>query len=100
MTWKIKGREITVDHSTTPDRSSFILDVKIIIPAITAFLQFFAWGAIAAFFPLYAVDCGVTNPGLFFSAMAIMMIIGRMFGGRIMDTCNKEKFIVNASFLQ
>ena len=94
MTWKIKGREITIDDSATPDRSSFILDVKIIIPAIIAFLQFFVWGAVAAFFPLYAVDCGVTNPGLFFSAMAIMMIMGRMFGGAIMDTCNKEKFIV------
>jgi predicted MFS family arabinose efflux permease len=93
MSWKIKGREITVDQNTSPGGSGFILDLKIIIPGITAFLQFFAWGAVSAFFPLYAIDCGVTNPGLFFSAMAIMMIAGRMFGGRIMDTCNKEKFI-------
>jgi predicted MFS family arabinose efflux permease len=92
--WRIKGREIAIDQSAAPDRSSFIIDLKIIIPGVIAFLQFFAWGAVSAFFPLYAVDCGVTNPGLFFSAIAIMMIIGRMFGGGIMDTCNKEKFIV------
>jgi predicted MFS family arabinose efflux permease len=93
MSSKIKGREITIDHNTASDGSGFILDLKIIVPGTTAFLQFFAWGAVSAFFPLYAIDCGVTNPGLFFSAMAIMMIAGRMFGGRIMDTCNKEKFI-------
>jgi predicted MFS family arabinose efflux permease len=94
MSWKIKGREIAADHNTASDGSGFVLDLKIIVPGITAFLQFFAWGAISAFFPLYAIDCGVTNPGLFFSAIALMMIAGRMFGGRIMDTCNKEKFIV------
>jgi predicted MFS family arabinose efflux permease len=93
MSSKIKGREITVDHNTASGHSGFILDLKIVAPGITAFLQFFAWGAVSAFFPLYAIDCGVTNPGLFFSAMAIMMIAGRMFGGKIMDTCNKEKFI-------
>ena len=26
--------------------------------------------------------------------MAIMMVAGRLFGGKIMDTCNKEKLIV------
>jgi len=47
-----------------------------------------------AFFPLYAIQCGVTNPGLFFSATALMMVAGRMFGGKILDTCDKERFIV------
>lgn len=95
MLIKIKGRAVAVEQQSASTQSSLILDVKVIVPGVTAFLQFFAWGAISAFFPLYAVQCGVTNPGLFFSAMAIMMIVGRMFGGRIMDTCDKEKFITS-----
>jgi predicted MFS family arabinose efflux permease len=94
MSWKVKEQETTIDRTVTPARSAFCLDPKVIVPSITAFLQFFVWGALMAFFPLYAIRCGVSNPGLFFSASAIMMVAGRMFGGKIMDTCNREKFIV------
>jgi predicted MFS family arabinose efflux permease len=74
-----------------------LINLKIIAPAFTTFVQLFVWGSVSAFFPLYAIQCGVTNPGHFFSAMAIMIFAGRMFGGKIMDTCNKEKLI--AAFL-
>jgi MFS family permease len=94
MSCKVRGQEIAIPYKATPAHSTFFLDLKIIVPGIPAFLQFFVWGAVMAFFPLYAIRCGVTNPGLFFSASAIMMVAGRMFGGKIMDTCNKEKFIV------
>jgi hypothetical protein len=67
------------------------LERKIVAPATTSFLQAFVWGALIAFFPLYAIQCGIMNPGHFFSAIAIMMIAGRMLGGRIVDTHNKEK---------
>jgi len=43
------------------------------------------WGALTAFFPLYALDCGVANSGLFFTAIAIMFILGRVLGGKILD---------------
>jgi hypothetical protein len=70
------------------------LERKIVAPATTSFLQAFVWGALIAFFPLYAIQCGIMNPGHFFSAIAIMMIAGRMLGGRIVDTYNKEKIIL------
>jgi predicted MFS family arabinose efflux permease len=94
MYWKLKGEETAVPQKDSPAHSTSIINLKIITPAITAFLHLFVWGALSAFFPLYAIQCGVTNPGLFFSAMAIMMVAGRFFGGKIMDTCNKEKFII------
>jgi predicted MFS family arabinose efflux permease len=34
----------------------------------------------------YAIECRVTNPELFFTAMAVVMIAGRAAGGRILDT--------------
>jgi predicted MFS family arabinose efflux permease len=94
MYWKLKGQEIAIPQQDSAAASATILNLKIIPPAITAFLHLFVWGALSAFFPLYAIQCGVTNPGLFFSAMAVMMVAGRLFGGKLMDTCDKEKFIV------
>lgn len=94
LSWRTKGQKVSVPQKNSHDNSISFLNLKIITPAITSFLQFFVWGAVMAFFPLHAVRCGVANPGHFFSAMAIMMIAGRLFGGKIMDTCNKEKLII------
>ncbi len=87
------------EKSATPSQESsggntFPFEPKIVVPALASFLQYVAWSSIAAFFPLYAVRCGVANPGLFFSAMASMMILGRIFGGRIFETWKKEHIIL------
>jgi MFS family permease len=63
-------------------------------PATMAFLGSIIWGAVTAFFPLYALKHGVANPGIFFAAMALTLILGRGFGGRIMDLYSREKVIL------
>jgi MFS family permease len=78
----------------TPLEKGPIIDRKMITPSITVFLQNVVWGSLMAFFPLYAVQCGVGNPGLFFSAIAVMLIAGRILGGRILDNYNREKIIM------
>jgi MFS family permease len=94
LSWKLKGQEIvTPDKSVAGDNNLFF-DLKIIPPALTSFLHNFVWGALVAFMPLYAIKCGVTNPGLFFSSIAVMFIVSRMLGGRILDTYSKEKIIL------
>jgi len=67
---------------------------KIAVFAVMSSLQSFVWGALQTFFPLYAIQCGVRNPGLFFSANAVMIITSRILGGRILDNCSKEKIIL------
>jgi MFS family permease len=52
------------------------------------------WGAITAFLPLYAVEQGVTNPGFFFAAYAVTLIVSRSLGGRMLDLCNRERMIL------
>jgi len=52
------------------------------------------WGALTAFFPLYAINHGVTNPGLFFTAYAIVLIFARILGGTILDVYGREKVIL------
>ena len=56
-----------------------------------SFLANTIWGAVTAFFPLYAISYGVSNPGLFFTAYAIVMILGRILGGKILDLYSRDK---------
>jgi MFS family permease len=58
----------------------------------------FIWGGVATFFPLYAIHHGVTNPGLFFTTTAIMMILARAFGAKILDVYAKERIILSCFF--
>ncbi len=62
-------------------------------PAMMAFMVNIVWGAVTAFFPLYALSHGVSNPGLFFGALAVIHVVGRALGGRILDVYNREKII-------
>ncbi len=61
--------------------------------SIMSFMGSFIWGGMTAFFPLFALSHGVTNPGLFFAAMAITLILGRGFGGKILDIYDREKIL-------
>ncbi len=60
-------------------------------PSIMVFVIMVIWGTLATFFPLYSVSCGVTNPGLFFAAYAIVLILARALGGKILDLYSREK---------
>jgi predicted MFS family arabinose efflux permease len=96
LSWKVKGQEISPSHQSTTAHHTFFLDLKIVVPALTYFLQSFAWAALAAFFPLYAIQCGVTNPGYFFSAGAATVIASRIIGGKILDNHAKEGIILTS----
>ncbi|PIX25430.1 MAG: hypothetical protein COZ69_03255 [Deltaproteobacteria bacterium CG_4_8_14_3_um_filter_45_9] len=67
-------------------------------PAIIAFLITITWGALTAFFSLYALSQGVDNPGLFFAAFAITLILVRSLGGKILDIYAREKVILPCLF--
>jgi predicted MFS family arabinose efflux permease len=62
--------------------------------AVVAMISSMHWGALTAFFPLYALTHGVSNPGLFFSAFAVMIISGRGLGGRLLDLHSRERVIL------
>ena len=93
ITHRLGRRQIApLPDSTSGD--SFLLSRKAVPPSIISSLSLFIWGALTAFFPLYAVDQGVTNPGLFFTTMAIMLILGRALGGKLLDLYSRERIIL------
>jgi len=89
----IKGRQTDSPGALVSVKASRLLDLHIVIPAFITFLNYFVGGALFAFIPLYGVKSGVTNPGFFFSAVAVMLFTGRILGGRILATRDKEKII-------
>ena len=62
-------------------------------PAIIAFMLNVIWGSIAAFFPLYALQHGVSNPGIFFVFLAFTLMLGRVLGGKILDVYDRKKVV-------
>ena len=66
---------------------------QILAPAIMSLLFYFSYAGVAAFFPLYSLQCGVMNPGLFFSSMAVTLIAVRLLGGFVFEIYTKERII-------
>jgi MFS family permease len=90
----LKGQKVTPRDTAACGRSTFLIETKIIVPAISAFFFYFVLGSVMAFFSLYGMQRGMKNPGYFFSAAALMTIAGRFVGGKILDAWSKEKTIV------
>ena len=92
ITNKLERRQVTPLRDSSIEEGLFF-SPKAISPSLISFFSFFIWASVSAFFPLYAVDHGVTNPGLFFTTTAIMLILGRGLGGKIVDVYSKETII-------
>jgi MFS family permease len=88
--------EETQHHSEENDQiqKQSLLSRETFPAATLAFMLNFIWGALGAFFPLFALAHGVSNPGIFFAVFAVTLIAGRTLGGRLLDTCEKKKVIV------
>ena len=93
------GRRQVVPLQDSSIEDGFLLSRKALPPSIISSLSHFVWGALTAFFPLYAINHGVANPGLFFTTIAIMLILGRALGGKILDLYSREKVILPCLFI-
>jgi MFS family permease len=97
ITLKLKKMPVPPLANLTSQKQPF-LSREALPPAIIAFLTTITWGALTAFFPLYALRQGVDNPGIFFAAFAITLILVRSLGGKILDIYAREKVILPCLF--
>jgi predicted MFS family arabinose efflux permease len=67
---------------------------KALPPSIMAFFIHMIWGSLIAFFPLYAIEHGVTNPGIFFTIFAVILILCRTLGSKLLDRYSREMVIL------
>jgi len=93
VTLKLKKMQgIPIENDSIQSQPFFSREV--LPSSIMAFLLNVIWGSLGAFFPLYALRHGVSNPGIFFAFVAITLILGRSLGGRILDIYAREKVII------
>ncbi|HEX2967081.1 MAG TPA: MFS transporter, partial [Syntrophorhabdaceae bacterium] len=93
LSLNVKKPGIIVPANENMKSDGFLIEWKIVAPSISIFLQTFTFGALAAFFPVYALQCGSDNPGLLFSANAIMIIAARTIGGRTLDAFSRKNIM-------
>jgi len=92
ITLKLRSEEVdSSDNRSVKDQP--LLSREALPPAIMAFWGSFIWGAVTAFFPLFALHHGISNPGLFFAVLAITLISARGLGGKILDLYSRERVL-------
>lgn len=94
---KLKSSALKPMVDSSIEDSSFLssfFNPKAFPPIFVYFIAHIIWGALTAFFPLHAINHGVANPGLFFAAYAVVLILGRALGGRILDAYRRDKVIL------
>jgi MFS family permease len=88
------GKRKGIPLENQPIKIQAILSREALPPSIIAFMLNIIWGTLTAFFPLYALRHGVSNPGIFFVFLAITLILGRTLGGKILDIYDRKKVII------
>jgi MFS family permease len=92
ITSKLKVQSVPAVDSSTGGGSLF--NRNALPPAIMYFFAHMIWGTLTAFFPLYSIQKGVSNPGFFFTAYAIVLLLSRALGGKILDLYSREKVLL------
>jgi MFS family permease len=84
-------------RETPPGGASVSMRVslqRIAVPVVVIFLALMSFGSVMSFFPLLAAAHGVDNPGVFFTVMAVTLILTRVCGGRIADVYSRARIIM------
>jgi MFS family permease len=84
-------RKANPDQASVSWRASL---QRIALPVAVIFLALMSFGSVMSFFPLLAAAHGVDNPGVFFTVMAVTLILARVCGGRIADVYGRARIII------
>ena len=81
-------------ENATPMGVGFRLHRGVLAPSLAQYSVIVGTGAAFSFIPLLGISRGVTNPGLYFTAVAISSIVARLLTGRIADRRGRFAAIV------
>ena len=93
------GKTGAASSQNEPLKAQPFLSREALPSSIIAFMLNIIWGSLSAFFPLYALKHGVSNPGIFFIFLAITLLLGRSLGGRVLDLYDRKKIIMPCLFV-
>jgi len=87
-------REDSRPKTATPMGAGFRLHRGVVAPSLAQYSVIVGTGAASSFIPLLGISRGVTNPGLYFTAVAISSIVACLLSGRIADRRGRFAAIV------
>lgn len=90
-------------RATNPQKAPGFLDTlserSVWVPSLLTVAVGLTYGSIYVFLPLFGVERGIANVGLFFTAYGLMTITARMPLGRLSDRVGRIAIIVPATVL-
>jgi MFS family permease len=92
IAWSL--RETRLAHSGAPLFSRELVDWRIMKLAFTLFLYSFGYGGITSFSALYADSLGITPKGIYFVALAAVIIVSRPFSGPLADRIGARRVLL------
>ncbi len=92
MATKLSKRTIPMENQ--PSGNDTYLSRAALPFSFVAFILSVIWGTLAAFFPLYALMYGVSNPGIFFIFLAGTTFLGRAFFAKTADKYGRKQIIL------
>jgi predicted MFS family arabinose efflux permease len=95
-----RGQGVPLENASSGEGPQPLFSREALLPATVGFFSNIIWGAVTAFFPLFALSHGVGNPGIYFAAIAITLIVSRGLGGKMLDVLDREKVILPSLVLQ
>ena len=69
------------------------------VPSAAMAVLAVGYGSILTFLPLFAIQQGINNPGLFFTAYGLTLIAVQVLAGRVSDRVGRHRVIVPAMVL-
>jgi MFS family permease len=69
------------------------------VPSVAMGVLAVTYGSILTFLPLFAIQQGIVNPGLFFTAYGLTLIAAQVLAGRVSDWVGRFRVIVPAMVL-
>jgi MFS family permease len=69
------------------------------VPSMAMGILAMAYSSILTFLPLFAIQQGIDNPGLFFTAYGLTLIAAQVLAGRVSDRVGRHRVILPAMVL-
>ncbi|HEX2966733.1 MAG TPA: MFS transporter [Syntrophorhabdaceae bacterium] len=91
-----RSRLVTASPGVSASTGSAIICKQAIPASIICLSSLFLMTSTATFYPLHARSFGIANPGLFFTVVAVVLVLSRTLGGRILDIPNRKIVIIPA----
>ncbi len=70
-----------------------VIERSALFPSAVLALTAITYGSIVSFLPIYAVQQGIPNPGVFFTAYALILLVARGFTGQLSDRYGRAAVI-------